>query len=182
MHCDQMVGFVVCLSSVGFGNGGEMSVFGRESDSIEGDFEDEVRSPFLQYCSCLKKHRRGHSRFIFCCEVRENFKGGRRLAPSATTRDVPTELILLCPISRPCHLGDHRSQFFFLPLFWANFGHPSSNPKSLKLLLSSNAALLGILRSSFSSHAKNLLETPAVILQARLPRTARSGRRPLRSY
>jgi len=109
-----MVGFVVCLSSVGFGNGGEMSVFGRESDSIEGDFEDEVRSPFLQYCSCLKKHRRRHSRFIFCCGVREDFKGGRRLAPSATTSDVPTELILLCPISRPCHLGDHRSQFFFL--------------------------------------------------------------------
>jgi hypothetical protein len=34
---------------------------------------------------------------------------------------------------------------------------PNSNPKSLKLLLSSNAALLGILQSSLSSHVKNLL-------------------------
>jgi hypothetical protein len=49
------------------------------------------------------------------------------------------------------------SVFLFLPLFLANFGHPNSNPKSLKVLLSSNAALLGTLQSSLSSHAKNLL-------------------------
>jgi hypothetical protein len=49
------------------------------------------------------------------------------------------------------------SAFLFLPLFLVNFGHPNSNPKWLKLLHSSNAALLRTLQSSLSSHAKNLL-------------------------
>ena len=137
----------------------EMSVFGRESDSIEGDFKDEICSPFLQYCSCSKKHRRRHLRFLFCCRVRENFKGGRCLSPSATASDVPSELILLCPTSRPCHLGDHASQFFCsCRCSWRTLAIQAPIPSRLSFAFPPMRLFLEFYNHlSLRMHAKNLL-------------------------